>query len=188
MEQDDARGRVSRQLLMFLLAGVVVVVGGLGAGVVFGRVNPVGAARAQLGNLVAFEGDLDTPGLDPDADERDDAAPTSGQPRGTVRCGATSAPVDLDDLRASVAGGIVVVQYRPEDMDAADLADLAALTQRHADAILIAPSPDLGDPVVVTGWLRRMVADSPPVPQVDSFVTAFGGLGPVDGGCSRSFS
>lgn len=61
--------------------------------------------------------------------------------------GALSRPVQVGLLEA----GLVLVQYRPE---AVDRARVDALARQLGPGAVVAPNPDLPDPVVASAWLR----------------------------------
>lgn len=185
---DDAqRAQLREQLRWLGWAAVAVLVGGLVAGWAFGLASPTRAADTVLMGFDTFEADVDT---GEEVEDRLEGAPTSGRPRGVVRCGVRTSPVSLDDQRASVAAGRVVVQHGPA-IDAERLAALVASVEAAPDAIVLAPAGHAlvldGDEVVVTAWLWRLGPQAVAAEVVDAFVTAHGGNGPrLDTACDEA--
>lgn len=181
---DDRRAQLRGQLRLLAFAAVVVLAGGLASGFLVGRLDPVRAAGTVLSGFVVFEPDVDT-GEDAD---RLAGAPTSGRPRGTVRCGVRAEPLDQDDQRATVAAGVTVVQHA-DDVPDQRRAELVALVSEHPEAMVLAPSVelDLGPrDVVLTAWLHRLGPQDVAVRVVDAFRIAHGGNGPVAAGCDEA--
>jgi hypothetical protein len=84
---------------------------------------------------------------------------------------AISRPVQVGILER----GDVVIQYRPDAVDPADLESLAS----GADSrVVIAPNADLPEPVVATAWLYKRTCDHPATEALQAFVDARVGHGP----------
>lgn len=167
------KARALRTVTRLGLAAIAVLVLGLAAGWLFARSNPQAAAGALVADYVVdepFVGDERRPAA------TDDPAPTSGNHVGSAWCGERSDPVGVDDQLASLAAGVVVIQYRPDDLAADDREVLAGLAGR--DRVLVAPNPDLGEPVVATAWTRRLPLPDANQELLRAFVTAFAGGGP----------
>jgi hypothetical protein len=70
--------------------------------------------------------------------------------------------------------GAVLLQHRP-DLAAGQLADLEALASGD---VVVAPNPDLPDPVVATAWLFKRSCSSVDVDALREFVDERRGKGP----------
>ncbi|MBW3620880.1 MAG: DUF3105 domain-containing protein [Actinobacteria bacterium] len=162
------------------LAVVAVTVIGLTSGYLFGTANPEGAAGARISAFVRVE-PADVPPEELEA--RDPAAPSTGEARGEAGCGERTEPLPADEQVAALAAGRVLLQYRPGDVDAAELAELRAIAGDHAGDVLLAPNPDLEVPFTATAWARRMPLGGPEPDLVDAFATAHAGGGPAPAPC-----
>lgn len=168
--------RALRRFGLFMLAAVLL---GLAAGYVFARTSPRQAAGALVADSVRDEPVDDSVRSAPPGA----AAPTSGAARGAAACGRRATPVDAATQVASLAAGVVVVQYRPDRVDRASLDPLERIVRERPDQVLLAPNPRLRDPVVATAWGRRLALAGPRERFLRAFVTAYGGLGPEPSGC-----
>ncbi len=101
--------------------------------------------------------------------------PTSGphQPSpdvDPVRVAPLSKPLQVGILES----GEVLLQHRP-DLPADQLAELEALA---GDGVVVAPNPDLDDPVVATAWLFKRSCEEVDVDALREFVAERRGKGP----------
>ncbi|MTV27492.1 DUF3105 domain-containing protein [Nitriliruptoraceae bacterium ZYF776] len=156
--------RFRRSFRRFVLAAVVVLVVGLGAGVLFGRGDPERAARLVVGEFTVEQ--------DAAPGERgpDPQLPTSGPDRGAPSCGVADGPVPAGEQVATLAAGVVVLQHDP-GLPGDDLDRVRALASRGR--VLVAPSAALadGEVVVATSWRHRMGLSNLDVDLLDAFVT-----------------
>lgn len=166
-------------LMRFALGAVLLVVFGLVSGYLFGRGTPQRAAATIVDDFVITE---DFQGNDAVAATTTQPAPTSGNHLGSARCGVSGEPVGVDDQLASLAGGIVLVQFRPDDLDDAAVATAESLAANDR-RVVVAPNPDLDAPVMATAWARRMPLDGVNRELLSAFVTAYEGSGPAPGPC-----
>ena len=102
--------------------------------------------------------------------------PTSGPhisviTRPTVATGPISRPEQVGILEA----GAVLVQYRPDELDAAQVATLAAVA---GPEVVVAPNPDLDDPVVLSAWLRLQRCSAVDTGPITAFVDEHADLAP----------
>lgn len=87
--------------------------------------------------------------------------------------GVLDEPVDRPMQVTLLESGAVLVQYR--DLPAAEVAALEALA---ADDVVVAPNPDLPEPVVATAWLTRQACDGVDAGTLETFVADHRGQGP----------
>lgn len=181
--EESRRARMRSSLQRLGLAIVAVTVIGLMSGYLFATSSPERAAGARISAFVRIE-----PAATPsdEIDTWDPAAPTSGAARGEAGCGTRDRPLPTDDQVAALAAGRVLVQYRPDDLDAGDLDRLRKVARTHDDDTVLAPNPDLATPVVATAWSRRMELRSPEPDLLDSFATAYAGGGPTPAPCEAA--
>jgi hypothetical protein len=83
-------------------------------------------------------------------------------------------PIQVGVLEA----GDVLLQHRP-DLDADGLERLRALA---GDRVVVAPNPDLPDPVVATAWVHKRTCASVDLAALEDFVDERVGKGPDDEG------
>ncbi len=72
-------------------------------------------------------------------------------------------------------GGDVLVQYRP-DIPAADQ---EALVELAGDGVVVAPQPDLPEPIVATAWLHKLSCEAADLAELRAFIEARLGKGPA---------
>src|SRR5690606_39095264 len=96
------------------------------------------------------------------------------------QCGVLDRPVLPAIQIATLGVGGVVVQYRDE----AAAETLGQWAAEHVARVLLAPNPDLEQPVVATAWGRRMPLANANLELLSAFVTAYGGHGPDPAGCA----
>lgn len=180
-EVEASRGaRLRSSLLRLGLAMVAVAVVGAMSGYLFARSSPDRAAATRIAAFVQIE---PAAASDDEVPSRDPAAPSSGAARGDGGCGERDAPLDPEAQVAALAAGRVLVQYRPQDVDPAAVADLRPIVAERPRDVLLAPNPDLANPVVATAWSRRLPLRAVDVDLVDGFVTAYAGGGPEPAPC-----
>jgi len=106
--------------------------------------------------------------------------PTSGphQPSPPVQ-GAIDRELSRPVQVGILEGGSVLIQFRPDDLDADAEAALAALA---GDQVVVAPAPDLPSPIVATAWVFKRACDEPDVELLQDFIDERVGHGPDDPG------
>jgi hypothetical protein len=87
--------------------------------------------------------------------------------------GAVTEPVDRPLQVTALEGGMVLVQYR--DLSDADVDSLAEL---GSDQVIVAPNPDLPEPVVLTAWVTKQTCDGVDLDEVRTFIEEQQGRGP----------
>ena len=101
--------------------------------------------------------------------------PTSGPHQaGPPVEGVVDGPLDRPVQVGILERGDVLVQFdatlRPEEV--AELEGLAG------DGVVVAPSPDLPEPVVATAWVSKRTCDAVDVEALEEFISKRGGKGP----------
>lgn len=111
-------------------------------------------------------------------------APTSGPHYGerVADCGVHDETPPLPDVVHAMEHGAVVLWYRP---DAADEARprLLEVMSGYDSHVLVAPNPDIAEPVVATAWDRRLRVDDPDDPRLEEFVKDDRKHGPENVAC-----
>lgn len=100
--------------------------------------------------------------------------PTSGPHEpGPALNGVLDAPLSRPQQVGQLEAGAVLLQH-------GDLApdELRALEALAADAVVVAPNPDLPAPIVATAWTRKMVCQTVDVDALTVFAQAHIGDGP----------
>jgi hypothetical protein len=106
--------------------------------------------------------------------------PTSGPHySATPVAGIVDAPLDDPSQVAVLEVGGVLVQYRPEALSGADRGRLERLAQ---DGVVVAPAPDLTDPVVATAWTTKQRCDGVALDSLTTFIADHGAQGPATSG------
>jgi drug/metabolite transporter (DMT)-like permease len=121
------------------------------------------------------------PGSEP-ADYASDP-PTSGphQPSPPID-GVSDEPLSRPIQVGVLERGDVLLQHRP-DLAGDAVADLEALA---GEGVVVAPNPDLDDPVVATAWVHRLACDEVDVEALQAFIDDRKGRGPgADGTAER---
>lgn len=87
--------------------------------------------------------------------------------------GAVDEPVDRPLQVTALEGGQVLVQHRDlSDTDVASLEDLGS------EVVVVAPNPDLPDPVVLTAWITKQTCSGVDLDTAESFIEDQQGRGP----------
>ncbi len=102
--------------------------------------------------------------------------PTSGAHYGLEPpTGLVEEPIDRPMQVTALEGGTVLLQYQ-EDLPPDDLATLEELA---ADDVVVAPNPDLAEPLVMTAWLTKQACSGVVPDDVERFVADHRGGGPA---------
>lgn len=103
--------------------------------------------------------------------------PTSGphQPSPPAD-GALDEPLGRPIQVGVLERGDVLVQYLPS-LAAGDVDALEALA---GDGVVVAPNPELDEPVVATAWVHKRTCTAVDTPALEAFIEARGGRGPED--------
>ena len=112
----------------------------------------------------------------PDAPAPDYATdpPTSGHYGLEPPTGVVDEPIDRPMQVTALEGGTVLLQYQ-EDLPPDDLTTLEALA---GDDVVVAPNPDLAEPLVMTAWLTKQTCSGVVPDEVEAFVADHRGGGP----------
>lgn len=87
--------------------------------------------------------------------------------------GAVDEPIDRPLQVTALEGGMVLVQHR----DLSD-ADVAALEDLGSEVVVVAPNPDLPEPVVLTAWITKQTCSGVDLDTVETFIQDQQGRGP----------
>ncbi len=147
------------------LAGVGAACGGGDGGRTCGPITREALDPAYLVHVVG-----DDPGVEYTSDP-----PTSGphQPA-PATAGAVDEPLPRPVQVGVLERGDVLIQHDPE-LAPADRGRLEALA---GDGVVVAPNPDLPDPVVATAWLFKRGCDAVDVEALEEFIDERQGKGP----------
>ena len=106
---------------------------------------------------------------------------TSGEHASSpVPCGIVATQV-LDQFQVhNLEHGTVIIQYQP-DLPETELTSLQDYARSKPGHILVAPNPDLSDPVVVTSWRRMLRLDSVDLNTIDVYYGEYVRTGPEIG-------
>ncbi len=99
--------------------------------------------------------------------------PTSGPHIAVIT--RPTGPISRPEQVGLLEAGLVLVQYRPGDLDAGQLATLAALA---GPEVVVAPDPDLDDPIALTAWLRLQRCSTVDAGAITDFVDEHADLSP----------
>jgi drug/metabolite transporter (DMT)-like permease len=151
-------------ILVALAAGLV----GCGTGAADEACGPVQREALDSSYLVHV-----LPGSEP-AEYASDP-PTSGphQPSPPI-AGVSDEPLSRPVQVGILERGDVLLQHRP-DVPEDHVADLAALA---GDGVVVAPNPDLDEPVVATAWVHRQSCDEVDAEILRAFIDDHAGRGP----------
>ena len=89
--------------------------------------------------------------------------------------GVLEAPLDRPSQVTVLEVGGVLVQYRPDDLDESGRGRLERLAE---DGVVVAPNPDLPDPVVATAWTTKQACEGVALDTLAAFIEEQGGQGP----------
>jgi hypothetical protein len=166
------RRTISRPVLLVVGAALMIVACGGG-----------GSLEADCGDVVTEELDPTwTVHLLPNAPEPDYLTdpPTSGAHYSAEPVsGVVDVALDRPSQVTILEVGGVLVQYRPNDVDESDRARLGRLVD---DGVVIAPAPDLADPVVATAWRTKQACQGVALDTLTDFISDHGGQGPAEDG------
>lgn len=87
--------------------------------------------------------------------------------------GAVADPIDRPMQVTALEGGQVLVQHR----DLSD-GDVAVLEDLGSEVVVVAPNPDLPDPVVLTAWITKQTCSGVDLDTVETFIQDQQGRGP----------
>jgi hypothetical protein len=93
--------------------------------------------------------------------------------------GVVDEPLDDASQVTVLEVGGVLVQYRPADLSDSDRGRLVRLAE---DGVVIAPDPDLPDPVVATAWQTKQRCQGVALDTLTAFISDQGGQGPAAAG------
>ena len=111
---------------------------------------------------------------DQDVPEYTTEPPTSGAHYSLpTPTGAVDEPIEPPMQVTALEGGMVLVQHR----DLSD-EDVAALEDLGSDVVVVAPNPDLPEPVVLTAWITKQTCSGVDVATVETFIREQQGRGP----------
>jgi drug/metabolite transporter (DMT)-like permease len=112
------------------------------------------------------------------ADEPDylSEPPTSG-PHLTTEppSGAQDEPISNPLQLTALEVGRAIVQYRPDDLSSADVEQLEDLA---TDIVVVAPNPDLPEPIVLTAWTWKQTCSTVDGPAIETFAEEHTGDAP----------
>ncbi len=87
--------------------------------------------------------------------------------------GAVDEPIERPMQVTTLEGGQVLVQHR--DLSDEDVATLEGL---GSDIVVVAPNPDLVDPVVLTAWITKQTCSGVDRATIERFIDEQQGRGP----------
>jgi hypothetical protein len=93
--------------------------------------------------------------------------------------GVVDEPLDRPSQVTVLEVGGVLVQYRPDDLSTDDRSRLERLIE---DGVVVAPAPDLDDPVVATAWTATQRCQGVAIDALSAFVMDHAGQGPATAG------
>ena len=97
-----------------------------------------------------------------------------------VPCGIVATQVPDQFQVHNLEHGTVIIQYTPDLLET-ELTSLQDYARSKPGHILVAPNPDLSDPVVVTSWRRMLRLDSVDLNTIDLYYGEFVRTGPEVG-------
>jgi hypothetical protein len=172
----DPPVRVRLSLRRFLqLAGGLLVVGLL-AGVLFGRVDPQRAARVVVSEFTTTEdGPADEPGPDR-------VTPVTGPQRGSPVCGVQADPLTPAEQVTTLAAGVVLLQV-PAELPSGDRDRVEEVAEGERVAVSVNRELPEGVAVVATSWRQRMPLDRVDTELLGAFVTGHVDRAPAVADC-----
>ena len=87
--------------------------------------------------------------------------------------GAVDEPIERPLQVTALEGGMVLVQHR--DLSEADV---TALEDLGSDVVIVAPDPDLPEPVVLTAWITKQTCSGADLDTIETFIDDQQGRGP----------
>ena len=108
--------------------------------------------------------------------------PTSGaHALASARCGLITDGLPLEFAVHSLEHGVVVVWYRP-DLEESLLPDLQVLLGQWDSHLIVAPNPEISEPIVATAW-NRLQRFEDVGPGLSEFVDVYRQRGPESVPC-----
>ena len=118
--------------------------------------------------------------------EYDSTPPTHGphasQP---APCGVHPEPIPDASQVHSLEHGAVGIQYRPDDVEIADIRAIERLVGQFDSGVFSAPYPDMDGPLVVSSWGELMELEELDLPAIRQYISEFRGEGPEDVSCDN---
>jgi len=116
------------------------------------------------------------------------SVPPYGGPHGSqpLRCGIYEAERPFERIVHTMEHGAVALYYQPLIVSADDVAEIRVLVSallREGARMILAPSTQLSQPIVLASWGRLLPMDSLEEITVRGFVDAFEGDAPEEIGC-----
>ncbi|HEC07962.1 MAG TPA: DUF3105 domain-containing protein, partial [Acidimicrobiales bacterium] len=84
-------------------------------------------------------------------------SPTSGPHSPSVASGVLDRVLGAPEQVGVLERGDILIQYRPDDIEGESLAAVQAMAGART---VVAPNPNLAQPVVATAWLHRMSCEA----------------------------
>lgn len=165
-----------RQGKWLVVALLAIVAMAFLAGLWFGRSDEPRAARTLLGDRAEPQPEV-TAGL------ADGPAPTSGVTDAEPVCGIRSDPIPPDRQVATIMEGGVIVQYQPSTLSDAEVDRISDWAKGYVSHLLVAPNPQIDDPVVATAFRHRMALDAVDTEVLSAFATGYGDAQAPMGSC-----
>jgi hypothetical protein len=184
-----ARRKRFRKVRRYLL---VVGVGALGLLIIVGLAIPslpspqrsAGGTGEGPGTIVADLGRGHFPvGSPAPPGYYNSVPPTSGTHAPSwTRCGLHREPI-ADEIQVhNLEHGYVLIQFNPTNLSIRDgLAELAEQLPGWPNYYVVAPNPDIEQPIALTAWARTQYLDNVDGNAIRAFAEAYRGLGPEIG-------
>jgi hypothetical protein len=142
------------------------------------------AGLAACGGAEAACGPVTREALDPnsglhvlpdqDVPEYTTDPPTSGAHYSLpTPTGVVAEPIERPMQVTALEGGQVLVQHRDLSED-----DVATLEDLGSEVVVVAPDPDLPEPVVLTAWITKQTCSGVDLDTVETFIEEQRGRGP----------
>lgn len=164
-----AERRRNARLRKYAITGIAVaVIGGLAFAYWQRQANKPGESVMQIQSPHITKDDP-TPNYSTDP-------PTSGPHYDNLApWGVSAEPVKKELMVHNLEDKGVVISYRP-DIDAAILDQLKAVTGSYPTEVLMAPYPDLSNPIVLTAWRRIDRLDTFDEARIRRFIDEYRGI------------